>query len=282
MALFYCLDVSGKGFRIMLGRVILAIAIALLWGIWVVWMAPQPQFVTTDKTVATSWDYTNLGPHQWGDLQSEFQTCAVGETQSPLALFSNSSAPALESSVSWHYQPSLGIVQAANTTLQVRVTGNSTLQLGADRYRLEQIHFHYPSEHHIQGKQYAMEIHFVHRRTTQEIAVLAVLVEPGTTKPMFAHILQRWPTQAHPSQVIYLDPAALLPQGDRPYYRYLGSLTTPPCTEGVRWLVLAQPISLGAEQIEQYQALYAPNARPLQKIMTHGVQYYVPDEKTAT
>ncbi|WP_168191136.1 carbonic anhydrase [Picosynechococcus sp. PCC 11901] len=279
MALFYCLEVSGKGFGIMLGRVILAIAIALWWGLWVIWAAPQSQFLTIAKTVATPWNYADLGPQRWGELQPEFQTCAVGETQSPLALFPESSTPVSGASLPWQYQPSFGLIRATSTTLQIQVTGNNTLQLGADRYKLEQIHFHYPSEHHVQGKQYAMEVHFVHRRAPQGVAVLAVLVESGTMNPTFAHILQRWPTQTHPSQVIHFDPAALLPQGDRPYFRYVGSLTTPPCTEGISWLVVAQPIFLGATQIKHYQALYAPNARPLQTMTTHQVQYYVPGQK---
>ncbi|MBV5260395.1 carbonic anhydrase family protein [Synechococcus moorigangaii CMS01] len=216
------------------------------------------------------WDYGDRGPSQWAQLDSSYSQCGVSKGQSPRDLKPTPTDPKV---VHGDYRPTFGIVQDKGTTLQVRVGAGNSLSLGKTIYPLRQIHFHHPSEHLFEGKRFPMEIHFVHQDETGAIAVLGVMIKAGATNASFAHLLQRWPREnQNQGTVIDLDLPQLLPKGslpnglfqDSPHFRYTGSLTTPPCSGGVQWLVLQEPLSLGIEQIMAYRTHYRPNARPVQ------------------
>lgn len=212
------------------------------------------------------WNYGEQGPQWWGQLDIAFQQCAIGQAQSPLNLSRSLAALLLpEQPIQWHYRPSFGIIQDLGTTLQIRPAGENYFQFGSDIYALQQIHFHHPSEHLIEGQAYAMEVHLVHQNSTGATAVVAVLVKTDMANGTFTHLLQRFPRPfPHPGTIVALDVADFLPKQPDNHMSYWGSLTTPPCTENVRWIVLSEPITFAPEQIAAYQNYYLPNARPVQ------------------
>ena len=141
----------------------------------------------------------------------------------------------------------------------------SSCVIGGTSYELQQFHFHHPSEHLLSGRPFDLECHFVHRSAAGDLAVIGVFVTPGEANRALAPIWQAMPRQEGPERDAgtVIEPGTLLPAG-RGYYRYMGSLTTPPCTQGITWTLLQQPIEASPEQIRQFATLYANNARPIQ------------------
>jgi carbonic anhydrase len=150
-------------------------------------------------------------------------------------------------------------------TVQANVAPGNYIELGGRRYELLQFHFHRPSEERIDGRQFEMSVHLVHKDPEGRLAVVAVLLGKGAAQPVVQTVWNNLPLERHQDvrARVQLDPSDLLPT-DRRYYTYMGSLTTPPCTEGVQWVVLRTPVSATPEQIEIFSRLYPMNARPLQ------------------
>jgi carbonic anhydrase len=161
------------------------------------------------------------------------------------------------------YRPTPLEVENNGHTIEVKVASGSYLRIGQERYQLVQFHFHTPSEHRLQGQEYPMELHFVHRNALGELAVVGVFLREGAANPIIQRIWDR--AEAEPAQAEMLDPEDLLP-ANRDYYRYAGSLTTPPCTEGVRWHVLHEPVDVSAAQVDEFRAIFPLNARPIQPL----------------
>ena len=222
------------------------------------------------------WGYAgDAGPAAWGGLSAEYKACADGRTQSPIDLPAvNDSQPKtaglnpadLEAHPERH--PDDGVNNGH--TIQVNFAGGSSLAAGGERFELLQLHFHAPSEHTVAGRERPMEVHFVHRSDAGVLAVVGVLIAEGRQNAAYAPIWEQLPAEAgaHSSlAALTLDVDALLPER-RSVLRYTGSLTTPPCSEGVRWLVLSEPVELSPEQIAAFSALYDHNNRPTQPL--HG------------
>jgi carbonic anhydrase len=222
------------------------------------------------------WGYAgDAGPAAWGGLSTEYKACADGRTQSPVDL------PAVKDSqpetaglnpadLETHPERHPADVVNNGHTVQVNFAGGSSLAVGDERFELLQLHFHAPSEHTVAGRELPMEVHFVHRSNAGVLAVVGVLIAEGRANSAYAPIWKKLPAEAgaHSSlAALTLDVDALLPKG-RSALRYTGSLTTPPCSEGVRWLVLTDPVELSAEQIAAFTALYDDNNRPTEPL--HG------------
>ena len=213
-----------------------------------------------------AWGYEGPGgPDQWGSLRPEYATCTTGRRQSPIDL-RDGIAVDLEP-LQFAYLPSPFKVIDAGKSLMVTADGGGFSLLGK-RYALTRILFHRPAEISVAGKVHEMDVQLVHRADDGQQAIVAILLERGAENPVIQSILNHLPLErggevAPPSQ--QLDIERLLP-GDRRYYTFMGSLTTPPCTEGVLWVVLKviQPIS--PEQLAIFQRLYPPNARPVQPV----------------
>ncbi|HEU0201286.1 MAG TPA: carbonic anhydrase family protein [Burkholderiaceae bacterium] len=159
-------------------------------------------------------------------------------------------------------------------TIQVNYAPGSRITVGSDTYELVQFHFHRPSEERIEGKAYAMVAHLVHRSVAGKLAVVGVLLESGAPNPLLETLWRHLPPAKELESArkdVTIDASHLLP-ADRGYYTFPGSLTTPPCTENVRWLVLKQPVRVSAEQIATFAQRYPNNARPVQPLNARVVQ----------
>ena len=211
------------------------------------------------------WSYEGAGgPAKWGDLDAANKACSLGSQQSPINIGPTikSQLPALK--LSW--DKTADTIVNNGHTIQLNFAEGSTLRLGDTTYKLLQVHFHRPSEHLIGGKSFPMEAHFVHADASGALAVVGALMVAGKPNPVFSKIIATMPT--HEGEPVKADPA-INPNGLLPrrlgYYRYPGSLTTPPCSETVEWLLLTDPIQVADADIAGFAKLYAMNARPVQK-----------------
>lgn len=204
---------------------------------------------------AAHWSYADQA--SWGG------ECPVGTAQSPVAL---TTAEAVDlPDIATDYASGAGTLLNNGHTLQFTPDAAGRTRIGTDAYDLVQFHFHAPSEHTLDGKRYPLEIHFVNRNADGALAVVGVFVTEGAANPALASLLAALPSQAGEAGVtrpgVY--PVLLLPE-DRHYFAYAGSLTTPPCTEGVRWNVLSTPIAASGEQIAALSAALGASNRAVQ------------------
>ncbi|WP_025772246.1 carbonic anhydrase [Thioalkalivibrio sp. HK1] len=219
------------------------------------------------------WGYAGaIGPSCWGGLRSEFSLCDCGKEQSPIDLAQPERLPL--SPIEFDYRQvraGVGDVIDTGTTLQLNCASGGGIRIDGIRYDLVQLHFHHGSEHLIDGRRLAMELHLVHRSKEGDICVIGVLLEEGAHNhafdPIWRHLRKGKESDGigvdeSPATV---DPASLLPVR-RSTWRYRGSLTTPPCKEGVRWLVMTEPSSLSSAQIAAYGAVYPDSHRPVQPL----------------
>ena len=213
-----------------------------------------------------SWGYAGgTGPLSWAALSPAYRACA-GSNQSPvdLARFAEAELAPIQ------FDYAASGVEVVNNGHTVQVTSAAGSQITVDErvYRLRQFHFHAPSEHRINGDSFPMEAHLVHTAADGALAVVAVLFRAGGVNAALGEILKNAPGSGHEARIFHspIAPAGLLP-ANRDYYRLNGSLTTPPCTEGVLWLVLKQPALASPAQIEALtKMLPGPNNRPLQPL----------------
>lgn len=209
------------------------------------------------------WEYEGAhGPPKWGEIDSKFKACAVGAEQSPINL--TNAVPASVDKLSIHWKSEAFQLVNNGHTIQANARNGGTLKIGKTNYTLQQFHFHTPSEHAFDGKRTAMEAHFVHAAPDGRLAVVGVLMVAGKTHKGFAHIMREAPKKAGEATLkAALSPRDFLPKA-RAFYRYQGSLTTPPCSEVVDWNVLGATIEVAEADIAAFKALYPMNARPLQ------------------
>ena len=235
---------------------------------------PADQSVSTDGTgdaaVDTvpadpnAWTYENTD--RWGELSPDNAACSAGTEQSPIDL-GTAQGEDIPNTL-FNYAPVPGTVIVNDHTIEVKAPGAGKIVLDDQLYDFVQFHVHAPSEHTIEGERYPLELHFVHRNADGHIAVVAVLVTEGEPWPAFDDILVSIPIEQNKSASVVgdVDLMSLLPELTAAY-RYEGSLTTPPCTEGVQWVVLQGTIHMSAEQIERItSSLPEPNARPQQPL----------------
>lgn len=223
---------------------------------------------TTQHTSDNShWSYTgHEGPESWGTLDPKYSICDKGVNQSPINLtgFIESDLPPLN----LVYISGGHEIDNNGHTIQVNYQSGSWFRIDNRVYELKQFHFHSPSENHINGKSYPMEVHLVHADTEGNLAVVAAMFEEGSENETLKTIWSSIPNvlgnkNSLPSTVSV---NGLLPF-NREYYRFNGSLTTPPCTEGVLWLVMKQPVTITKEQIRQFtNVMHHPTNRPVQPI----------------
>jgi carbonic anhydrase len=212
----------------------------------------------------THWGYAGDGaPERWAELSPDNRLCAVGTRQSPIDIREGIQVN-LEK-IAFDYRPTAFSVLDNGHTVQVNVAAGNTLGVMGRRFELLQFHFHRPSEERINGRQFDMVAHLVHKDAEGRLAVVAVLLERGRDQALIQTIWNNLPLEkgeALPAPGL-IDLGQLLPE-DRSYFTYMGSLTTPPCSEGVLWMVMRQPVPVSAQQLAIFGKLYPMNARPIQ------------------
>ncbi|WP_371816783.1 carbonic anhydrase [Rhizobacter sp. AJA081-3] len=213
---------------------------------------------------AAHWSYEGAGgPSGWGAMKPEFAKCSTGTRQSPIDI--REGIKVQLDPVQFDYRPSGFRVIDNGHTVQVNVAAGNSIEVMGRRYDLLQFHFHRPSEERIDGKQFDMVAHLVHKDAEGRLAVVAVLLDRGSAQPIVQTVWNNLPLEKGDEVPAKgsLDLNALLPP-ERSYFTYMGSLTTPPCSEGVLWMVMKQPVSISQEQIAIFSRLYPMNARPIQ------------------
>jgi carbonic anhydrase len=222
------------------------------------------------------WSYTGqTGPAYWGTLAEEYGTCARGRSQSPIDIRAptvhESDLPAIE----FHYGPSKLKIIDNGHTVQVDYAPGSFISVGGKRYELVQFHFHKPSEERLDGKSYDMVAHLVHKDADGKLAVVAVLLAKAEAgNPLIETLWDNLPSKKEVESAVdavTIDAADLLP-ANRAYYTFLGSLTTPPCSEGVTWFVLKSPTAISGDEIARFAKSYRMNARPPQPLNSREVK----------
>ena len=224
---------------------------------------------TASAEEAHHWSYKGHGgPTHWSELQEGYSACGAGREQSPVNIPGAAAQKAQLPAIEFHYQPApLKIIDNGHT-IQVNYAPGSFITVGGQRYELQQFHFHKPSEEAIDGKHAAMVAHLVHKDDQGRLAVVAVLLNPGTVNPMVATLWNNLPAKKEAEvamQDVQINAADLLP-ANRGYYQFTGSLTTPPCSEGVTWMVLKDPSTLSTGEIDRFGRSYPMNARPVQPL----------------
>jgi len=213
------------------------------------------------------WSYTGpTGTDKWGTLSKEFATCGIGQRQSPIDI--RKTVRADLPPIQFAYKPvPLSIVDNGHS-IKVDTPGAGSMTVEGESYDLVQFHFHKPSEEKINGKAYDMVVHLVHQSKAGKLAVVAIMMEAGKEQSLIRTLWTHLPLEQNSPinrPEVKIDPAQLLP-AKRNYFTFLGSLTTPPCTEGVLWLVLKTPMQVSNEQLAGFGTIYKSNVRPVQPV----------------
>jgi len=220
----------------------------------------------TDRASEVGWGYEGeTGPDHWGGLDPCFALCDSGSRQSPVDL-ANAIPAAASDTLDIRWQPADACVLDTGHTVQVDVAEGSFIVLEGREFSLTQFHFHLPSEHTVGGARYALEAHFVHVAAAGDLAVIGTFIEIGEKDVNIQRIWEAIPAYGEsPVTLSGFNPATLLPRG-RVYARYTGSLTTPPCSEVVHWVVMVEPTFASQAQVDLFSKLHPPNARPVQPL----------------
>jgi carbonic anhydrase len=212
----------------------------------------------------THWSYEGeTGPANWARINSGWAKCGMGDRQSPIDI-RDSMKVDLEP-IAFDYKPSSFNVIDNGHTIQVTLSGGNYLTVQNRSFELMQFHFHRPSEERINGRGFEMVVHLVHKDVEGKLAVVAVLLERGKAHNTIQTVWNHLPLEKHDTVMpsVTLDPAEMLPSR-REYFTFMGSLTTPPCSEGVLWMVMKEPMQASPAQMALFSRLYPLNARPIQ------------------
>lgn len=222
------------------------------------------------------WGYTgHEDPAHWGDLDPKYAECKLGGSQSPININKDiivktqGLAP-----INFHYTTSADSVINNGHSVQVNIKPGSFIKIDGKEFELKQFHFHTPSENQIDGKNFPLEAHFVHQAKDGALAVVAVMFKNGKENAVINKIWKKMPRKAGEKAACGLSAEminALLPK-HKEYYRFDGSLTTPPCSEGVRWFVLKEYSEVLQDEVNEFlHILHHPNNRPVQPINARKV-----------
>lgn len=212
------------------------------------------------------WGYEGEhGPGHWGEMSAEYAACSKGKSQSPIDITRPEKNG--HETIAFDYKPSKLNILNNGHTIQVNYDKGSSITINGVPYQLVQFHFHDPSEHTVGGKSYPVELHLVHKNDRGELAVVGVLIEKGEENGALKAVWANLPSKADEKKELNetVNAGELLPR-ERHFYRYSGSLTTPPCSESVKWLVIDSPIQMSEAQINRFKEIIKDNNRPVQPL----------------
>lgn len=232
-------------------------------------------FVSTSHAVAENqsvyWGYTELGnSNQWGKLSPAFAICETGKNQSPIDINSfevESISETFSAQIKFDYHSAPLEVVNNGHNIQVNYPQGSSVNIDNQKYELLQFHFHTPSEHTFDGQAYPMEIHLVHQNIVGRYAVISLMIKAGQENSLIKTIWEHLPEKGLVETIreLSITVSSFLPT-NQAHYSYRGSLTTPPCNEGVDWYVMKETIEASPKQIEQFSSVYNINARSVQPL----------------
>ena len=231
--------------------------------------------------IKAEWSYEGKeGPNYWESLSSEYKACGKGTNQSPIDIETEpkSSVKELEQELEFDYNETIYSVEDNDEIFQANSfdLDNNTLTLNEEDYRLHQVALHTPSEHTIDGEEYPLEIQLVHENDDEEQLIISVLADEGKEDTVLKKVWMALPkADGVANRAVDFDATELIPELDS-LYTYEGSLTTPPCTENVTWLVSDEPISLSEEQINAVQKVSSENNRPIQELNNRDIFKVIP------
>jgi carbonic anhydrase len=233
----------------------------------------SPDSATSVPDERAEWSYEGeTGPERWGSLDPSFVACADGSAQTPIDIVNPN--PVNLADPAFTYTPGPVTIHNNGHTVQADATPGGAMAIDGGEFPLVQLHYHAPSEHTINGESVPVEMHFVHKTATDEIAVVGVMVSQGDTdNTAWAPFVDALGVEEGDAEVeATFDWRAMLPASSSTI-RYAGSLTTPPCTEGVQWFIMADPVELSAAQISAFEAAHLGNNRPVQPLNGRDIEF---------
>ncbi len=222
------------------------------------------RFTLNNKTTpdGETWNYAGAnGPENWHKVNDAYSQCATGNKQSPIDI--SAKTPMQSFGLNLLYGVSSGLMTDLNLSAHFNIEGDHTMVLESSKFRLKEIHFHSPSEHTINGLKYPLEFQFTHSDANGKTSILTTFVEKGKNNVEYDKLISSLSKQNAQRDFSELKLKNLLPN-EQKYWRYSGSMTTPPCSEGIDWVVLAKPMELSESQIESFRSVHTNNARPIQ------------------
>lgn len=219
-----------------------------------------------EKSHEAHWGYEGkYSPSHWGEMKEQFAMCSKGKEQSPINIIPTEDVNLKALGFNYHTD-STDVINNGHT-VQVNIASGSTVNINGVDYELKQFHFHTPSENNINGKRFPLEAHFVHAAKDGSLAVVAVMFEEGKENPIIGKIWSKFPLKENEKVSINLssnDIKSIMPL-NKDYYKFIGSLTTPPCSENVKWNVFKTSMTISKEQVKQFFDIFEhPNNRPIQ------------------
>jgi carbonic anhydrase len=219
---------------------------------------------------APHWDYSEAA--KWGDIAEDYRTCKLGKNQSPIDIKTSAVEKSNLAKIKTSYAAGSAEVVNNGHTIQVNLKDAGSATVPSGKYDLLQFHFHTPSEEKINGSNFPLVAHLVHKNEAGNLAVIAILFKLGkenvALKEIFSNMPEKEGTKVLPSS---LDVTKLLPS-NLSYYAFVGSLTTPPCSENVAWQVIKAPVEISKSQMDAFKKIFAMNARPTQPLNGRKVQ----------
>jgi carbonic anhydrase len=224
-----------------------------------------------NREEVADWSYGGeSGPEHWGNLNPSYSACLDGSEQSPINIEFSQAAPSEKvENLQIQYEAAPFSLVHNGHTIQVNAPEQqNSIIVDGEEFTLAQFHFHTPSEHQFNGQHFDMELHLVHQDTIGRLAVLGVMIQEGEANQSLASVWNALPKEETEEEVKLAEPINLqqiLPE-NQSSFQYSGSLTTPPCSEEVKWIVFEEPIQMSKEQIKSFQEIFEENHRPVQPL----------------
>ena len=221
------------------------------------------------------WGYTgDVAPSHWSELNEEFKMCSEGKQQTPINIVATEDINL--TALDLNYTTGSKSIIDNGHTVQINISEGSTFSIEKDLYELKQFHFHTPSENNINSKSFPLEAHFVHATKDGKLAVIGVMFEEGEENPVLKKIWNKFPKLERGTESkcgLSSDEIKMLMPEDKDYYQFMGSLTTPPCSEEVKWHVYKTPLTISKEQVKAFFDLYGhANNRPIQETNKRNIK----------
>ncbi|KAB1222377.1 Bifunctional monodehydroascorbate reductase and carbonic anhydrase nectarin-3 [Morella rubra] len=235
-----------------------------------------------DESEFTYTEGTGKGPKKWGQIEADWKACSNGKMQSPIDLLDRRVQvfPSL-GKLKKDYKPAPAVVMNRGHDITVKWKGDAgKININGTDYKLQQCHWHSPSEHTFNGSRYDLELHIIHLSPTGEIAVVGIVYKYGHPDPFLSKLFHHIKSSGKEERDLGIINPGVIKFGSRKYYRYIGSLTVPPCTEGVIWTIVKKVRTVSREQVRALREAvhdgFEANARPTQQSDGIAVQFYTP------